>query len=220
MKNIINFFKANTVIRYTRNLIYNLIHFNSFAVLWGAGIQSKFKRVKVVNKGKDNVLIIRKGCRLENCVFHIYGNNNTIVLGEDGLFSNVDFYIEDNFNTIRVESCARLTGKTQLACTEGKLIQIGKGCLFSNNIQFRTGDSHSILDSYGERINSAEDIVIGNHVWIGQNVTVLKGSRIQDGSVVGSGSIVTGKQFMPNVILAGIPAKIIKKDIAWKMERI
>lgn len=176
--------------------------------------------MKIVDKGKNNVVIVKRRCHLENCIFHLYGNDNRIVLEECSVFKNVDFYMEDDSNSIHIGSRTCLTGKTQLACTEGRMIQIGNDCLFSNHIQFRTGDSHSILDQNGKRINAAGDIIIGDHVWIGQNVTVLKGSIIQNDSVVGSGAIVTGKYFVPNVILAGIPAKIVKKDINWKTERI
>lgn len=59
------------------------------------------------------------------------------------------------------------TGKINIACIEGKKIQIGEGCLFSNDITMRTSDSYSILNIENERINSATDIKIDNHVWVG-----------------------------------------------------
>jgi acetyltransferase-like isoleucine patch superfamily enzyme len=53
-------------------------------------------------------------------------------------------------------------------------------------------------------------INIGNDVWIGANVIVLGGVNIHDGAVVGAGSIVT-KDVLPYSIVAGNPAKLIKK---------
>ena len=51
---------------------------------------------------------------------------------------------------------------------------------------------------------------IGSNVWIGCNVTVLAGVTIGSRSVVGAGAVVT-KSFPEGcVILAGVPARVIK----------
>lgn len=42
-----------------------------------------------------------------------------------------------------------------------------------------------------------------------------KNTKIPDDSIVGWGSIVTKVFHEPNIILAGIPAKIIKRGINW-----
>jgi len=54
------------------------------------------------------------------------------------------------------------------------------------------------------------DIVIGNDVWIGERVIIKGGVKIGDGAVVGAGSVVT-KDVDPYTIVAGNPAKPIKK---------
>ena len=90
-----------------------------------------------------------------------------------------------------------------------------KRCLFSDSITFRTGDSHSVLDIDGRRINLAKDIHIGDHVWIGQHVTVLKGSVVRGDSIIGTGSILTGKEYQSNTIIAGSPARILKHHVTW-----
>lgn len=53
-------------------------------------------------------------------------------------------------------------------------------------------------------------IRIGNNVWIGAQATVLPGVTIGDGAIVGAGAVVT-RDVPANVIVGGIPAKIIKK---------
>jgi acetyltransferase-like isoleucine patch superfamily enzyme len=88
------------------------------------------------------------------------------------------------------------------------------------DIEIRTGDSHSILDMSGNRINPSSNVVIGNHVWVGSRVIILKGAQISDFSIIGAGSIVSGEFPDTNVILAGVPAKIVKDNINWKRERI
>ena len=54
------------------------------------------------------------------------------------------------------------------------------------------------------------DIIIENDVWIGANSTIMSGVRIGNGCVVGAGSTVT-KDIPPYSIVAGNPAKIVKK---------
>lgn len=53
-------------------------------------------------------------------------------------------------------------------------------------------------------------IVIGKNVWISSNATVVPGVSIGDGAVVAAGAVVT-KDVPPNVVVGGVPAKIIKK---------
>ena len=54
------------------------------------------------------------------------------------------------------------------------------------------------------------DTVIGNDVWVGQNAVILPGVRIGDGSIIGANSVV-GSDVPPYTIVAGNPAKILRK---------
>ena len=52
-------------------------------------------------------------------------------------------------------------------------------------------------------------IVVGENCWIGAKVTLLDGCRVGNGCVVAAGAVVRG-EFPDNVILGGVPAKVIK----------
>lgn len=93
--------------------------------------------------------------------------------------------------------------------------------MFSNNISVRTTDSHSIIDSSGNRINYALDVYIGNHVWVGLQSLILKGANISDNSIVAARSVVPSSTICEqNCILAGLPAKIIRRNINWCRKRL
>jgi maltose O-acetyltransferase len=52
-------------------------------------------------------------------------------------------------------------------------------------------------------------IVIGNNVWIGDKVAINKGVKIGNNVIIGANSVIT-KDIPSNVIVGGVPAKIIK----------
>ncbi|MEL7355047.1 MAG: DapH/DapD/GlmU-related protein [Cyanobacteria bacterium J06560_6] len=54
------------------------------------------------------------------------------------------------------------------------------------------------------------EIVIGDRAWIAYRAIILPGVTIGEGAVVGAGSVVT-KDVEPYTIVAGNPARIIKK---------
>lgn len=56
---------------------------------------------------------------------------------------------------------------------------------------------------------------IGNHVWIGEHCYILKNATISDNSVVGSMSVVTKRFDEENVVIAGNPAKIYRRNVMW-----
>ena len=91
---------------------------------------------------------------------------------------------------------------------------IGEGCAISWDCEFLDEDFHEI--SYpGRRTKASPGIRIGNSCWIGAGVRVLSGAVIPDGCVVAAGSVVTKTFDEPCCLLAGNPAKIIKKEVSW-----
>ncbi|MDO5638279.1 MAG: acyltransferase [Neisseria sp.] len=120
--------------------------------------------------------------------------------------------------TCKIGDDVTFNGNTNIILAEkDNSISVGKGSLFANNVTLSTTDSHAIFCTESEeRINPAQDIFIGNHVWLCENVTVLKGSYIPNNCVCGIGSIINQQFSEENTILAGIPAKIVRRNIRWE----
>ncbi|MCA0426251.1 MAG: acyltransferase [Bacteroidetes bacterium] len=195
-------------------------------------------------KGKNNSLIIAKSALLQNCKFDIEGHNNTLEIQETCFLKGVSFYIRGNNNKVFLgqgvrfnqggsvwiedENCEAVIGENtsienaHLAVTEShSKIHIGKDCMLAYDIDLRTGDSHSILDTNTNmRINPAQSISIGNHVWIASHVSILKGVEIADNSVIATRAVVTKSFSEKNILIGGMPAKKLKENVDWKRERI
>lgn len=87
-------------------------------------------------------------------------------------------------------------------------IEIGDGALIGHNVVLATIDHD--LDPAQNRKNHYAPIRIGAHVWIGSNATILSGVSIGEWSVIAAGAVVT-RDVPPNVVVGGVPARIIKK---------
>ena len=182
--------------------------------------RSFMRKTRINIIGNNNEITFGERCSLDSSVITIRGNDNFIHLGKKVFMKNGDLWIEDDNGGITIGDKTTISGFTHLACIEGKSIAIGSDCLFSSDVYFRVGDSHSILDMHGNRINPSEDVFVGNHVWFGNKTILNKGASIANDSIVGTGAIVTKKFTQPNVIIAGVPARVIKENINWDINRI
>lgn len=110
-----------------------------------------------------------------------------------------------------------ISAATQISCY--RRIRFGRDIQFSWDCLVMDSDSHKIYDEQDVLMNPSREIVFGNKIWIGCRSTVLKGVVIPDNCVVGSCSLVTGgsKGFVANSIIAGNPARSIKKINKWEL---
>lgn len=97
-----------------------------------------------------------------------------------------------------------------------KKIVIGKNTLMAWDSLITDSDLHPIYDFQDNRINKDESVVIGDHCWIGAKASILKGAEIANNTVIALGSVVTCKESEEYCVLAGNPAKIVKKGVVWK----
>ena len=178
------------------------------------------KGVRIHFSGKNNRVVIGDFSIVKNVELYISGDNNVVEIGPWCHLNQAVFCTEDNGNQIRIGEKTRILGSTELAAIEGTQITIGRDCLFSSGIHVRTGDSHSVLNLEGKRINPSADVSIGDHVWVGMKAMCLKGAAVADHSIVGAGTLVTKKFTQPHCALAGVPAKVVNEGIDWDLSRI
>ena len=178
------------------------------------------KKVNIRIKGNNNTVVIGDFAQLKGATIYINGSFNHITIGPWSYLGGTDLFIEDDGGSIVIGSRTKFLGKTHLAVIEGTSITVGQDCLFSSDIQLRTGDSHSVLDMEGRRINESQDIVLGDHVWVGTKAFLNKGARVAPHSIVGACALVTKAFEEPHCALAGVPAKVVKRDVDWSIRRI
>lgn len=87
-------------------------------------------------------------------------------------------------------------------------VEIGKNVLIAPGVKI-ISSNHDILSDAGPV--KADPIIIGDDSWLGANVVVLPGVCLGKRTVVGAGAVVTKSFSAGNIIIAGNPAKEIRK---------
>ena len=90
--------------------------------------------------------------------------------------------------------------------TIGSHVNLAQGITITA-LNHNFSDGRQRIDQQG--ITTAQ-VTIGDDIWIGANAVVLPGVTIGAHSVVAAGAVVT-KDVPPHSLVAGVPAKIIKK---------
>lgn len=87
-------------------------------------------------------------------------------------------------------------------------ITIGHGSYIGPNVGIITAnhDLHN-LDAH----LPGRDVTVGERCWIGMNTVVLPGVVLGDGTIVGAGSVVTRPFPDGNCVIAGNPARLVRK---------
>lgn len=88
-------------------------------------------------------------------------------------------------------------------------IEIGDDTLIGQYVTIMDHEAHGIEPNKRRELGEIGTVIIGKNVWLGNNVVILKNSEIGDNTIVATGAVVSGK-FPANVIIGGVPAKIIK----------
>jgi acetyltransferase-like isoleucine patch superfamily enzyme len=100
-----------------------------------------------------------------------------------------------------------------LGCAGG--IEIGADTIIGNYVSMHS-ENHNFSDNeLPIRLQGVthKGIKIGKNCWIGAKVTILDGTILGDGCVVAAGAVLTGKEYPANMIIGGVPAKVIRSRL-------
>lgn len=182
------------------------------------GENIRYINTEIRVSGMNNKVIIGNNAHLERLLIHIKGSNHTVYIGEDTRIVG-HILIKGKKENITIGDRTTFQDVYLLAW-EGKSITIGNDCMFSHDVVIRTTDSHSVIDvNTNERLNKSGDVVIGDHVWLSSGAFISKGAFIPDDCIVGAKAIVTKPFEETNCLLAGSPAKVIRKSVTWDRKR-
>lgn len=125
---------------------------------------------------------------------------------------------------------SQLGNHSLIRCVES--VKIGEYTAIADNVIIQDNNSHPVNpfdriimqqcapQSVERNWSNSQHapINIGNNCWIGENSRICKGVVIGDGSIVAANSVVT-KSVPANCIVAGNPAKVVKRDIDISTDR-
>jgi acetyltransferase-like isoleucine patch superfamily enzyme len=175
----------------------------------------KLRNNKFMILGDNNLISIKPNSAFFNVHFHITGSNHKILIGPNCSMQRGELSCEENGNTISIGNHTSIVEAYIVAREFNSKVTIGNDCMLARDVDIRNTDSHSIIDlGTGERTNHAQDVSIGDDVWIGAHARILKGTSIGNGSFIAMGAIVTS-DIAANSLAAGIPAKAIRNNIKW-----
>jgi len=143
-----------------------------------------------IRMGQEASLVVRGDFILGDDVHIRIGHNASLILGG-----------KEN------ESGSGITARCVILVSQK--IEIGKDVMIAWDTFITDSDWHTI-----EGQSSVQTTVIGDHVWIGTGAKILKGCRIGNHSIVAAGAVVTSGVYPNRALLGGVPAQILRNDIA------
>lgn len=124
-------------------------------------------------------------------------------------FIEPPFQCDYGFNIELGADCYMNFGCVVLDCAK---VTVGDNVLFGPNVQIYC-PGHPLDPALRNGFNGPEfrlPVTIGNDVWVGGGAILLPGITVGHGAVIGAGSVVT-KDIPPMVVVAGNPAKVVRK---------
>jgi acetyltransferase-like isoleucine patch superfamily enzyme len=183
------------------------------------GVRFYFRKIKLV-KAKINQLFfdkilkrpfykkLPKGLLLLNFICQrIFGINKSVpfsVYYTSSIYGFENIILPENDESIKISFT--VSGGCFITVFKGTTLEIGENTIWAFNVCVQTGNH----DLYDRNVYHTKSVKIGKNCWIGNSVTILAGVELGDNVTIGANSVVT-KSFPSNVVIGGVPAKILKE---------
>ncbi|MBQ0159581.1 MAG: hypothetical protein KBT28_03010 [Bacteroidales bacterium] len=94
-----------------------------------------------------------------------------------------------------------------------KSVSLGSHARISWCCTLMDTDQHVLVDASGMSQNADRPIALGENVWVGCHTIITKGTILPNNTTVGAGSVVHGRFDEECTVLAGNPARVVKKGV-------
>ena len=151
------------------------------------------------HRGKHSV--IHRSARMDTPPYRLFSLGNYSVIESFACINNAvgDVIIGDH---TRIGLHNTIIGPVDI----GNHVNLAQGITVTA-LNHNFSDTNKRIDEQGVSTNS---VTIEDDVWVGANAVILPGVTIGENCVVAAGAVVT-KDVPPHSLVAGVPAKVIKK---------
>ena len=157
-------------------------------------------------------LAARRRCRRFNALPEEQLEARRAVLRELLGTCHGDIYIESSFKCdygYNIHLGENFYANFDLLILDVCAVTIGRNCMIGPRVSIFTATHPLDAETRVSGLEYGQAVTIGNNVWIGGNAVINPGVSLGDDVVVASGAVVT-KSFPDRVVLAGVPARIIR----------
>lgn len=101
-------------------------------------------------------------------------------------------------------------------------MSFGNDVLIAWECQFFDTDFHFIKEKNQSIRDNCGTVTVEDATWIGARASILKNTTIPKNSIVGANSLCSGNYLEKNgegILLAGIPAKVVKTDVSYIVDK-
>lgn len=104
----------------------------------------------------------------------------------------------------------RFTANFNVTILDGAPVTFGDFCMVGPGTLISTTGHPLEAQGRRDRLAISKPVTFGNDVWIGGNCTVLPGITVGSNVVIAAGAVVN-RDVPDNCVVAGVPAKVIKR---------